>query len=302
MTWFHLLTPLAEGPSLFVSTLKFLAVLGAAFLGGFLIGLLVQALARLLSGQKIPPPFLQLIRLLAAVATGLLVWVLIKGDGGPNWGGGAGGNGQSKSGGSGNESDSSTTGSSSLINASNSSENNSATSSSPSAATVDKTKKQLDVMLLEDNADGVGSQASGAKDRLFQIDRSQKPQTSDELKDALLKLRGKLQLTENSQDALRSAGVPQDVLEQLKTLRGKKFATKKLLADELHNILAQVQINQWQDVILNHAERDGTAPNLESIYLLPQGPRHPSKKSGLIRDLVNWGKDEEFDVDVTKVK
>jgi hypothetical protein len=70
---------------------KVLAVLASALLGGFLVGLLLQVLVKAVSGQKVPRRILQVMRLLGAVAAGLLVAALLGGGGGWGWGRGSGG-------------------------------------------------------------------------------------------------------------------------------------------------------------------------------------------------------------------
>src|SRR5262249_13732170 len=68
--------------------LRGLAVLGAAALGGFLAGLILQVAAKLLAAQKVPRQLLQVARAIGAVTVGVLVaFILFHGAGG---GGGSG--------------------------------------------------------------------------------------------------------------------------------------------------------------------------------------------------------------------
>lgn len=71
-----------------------LAVIGAAALGGFGSGLVLQISARLTTTRSVPRPVLRLVRLLGAVACGLLVaWALFHA-GGPGGGGSGTGGGK----------------------------------------------------------------------------------------------------------------------------------------------------------------------------------------------------------------
>jgi hypothetical protein len=67
-----------------------LAVVGAAVLGGFGTGAIVQGIAKLMSGTRVPTVPLQLIRVLAALATGWIVFLVIAGHGGSGLGGNGG--------------------------------------------------------------------------------------------------------------------------------------------------------------------------------------------------------------------
>lgn len=68
-----------------------LAVAGAAFLGGLLVSLLSQLLARMLTAKAIPRPALNFLRILGGLAAGVLVWMVLfrsaGGGGGWGWGG-----------------------------------------------------------------------------------------------------------------------------------------------------------------------------------------------------------------------
>ena len=66
---------------------KMLAIVGGAALGAVAAGLLIQALARLLGGQKVPRGGLIVIRLLGAVTAGWLVALLVLGGSGSGMGG-----------------------------------------------------------------------------------------------------------------------------------------------------------------------------------------------------------------------
>ncbi len=85
-------------PALAVDTERFgivvrgLAVVGSGVLGGFGIGLLLQGIAKLTTGQKVPRMPLQLVRVLGAVTTGWAAFLLMAGSGGSGFGG-PGGNG-----------------------------------------------------------------------------------------------------------------------------------------------------------------------------------------------------------------
>jgi hypothetical protein len=66
-----------------------LAVAGGAFLGGLLIGLLTQVLAKMLTTRSVPRAALTFVRLLGAVVGGVLVWMMLFGSssgGGDGWG------------------------------------------------------------------------------------------------------------------------------------------------------------------------------------------------------------------------
>src|SRR5262245_7662100 len=78
-------------PDIGMLLLKWLAVIGGAALGGLLSGLLLQLLGRALFHRAIPKPALKLVRLLGAVALGLLVWFWVFGAGGMGGLGGSGG-------------------------------------------------------------------------------------------------------------------------------------------------------------------------------------------------------------------
>ncbi len=73
--------------------LRVLAVIGAAALGGFGAGLLLQVSARLLAAQKVPRPILQFVRVLGAITLGLVVAFLLFRSAGPGGWGGPGGSG-----------------------------------------------------------------------------------------------------------------------------------------------------------------------------------------------------------------
>jgi hypothetical protein len=74
---------------------KVLAVVGGAVLGAWLVGLAVRLLVKALSGQTVPNGALMVVRLLAAVACGWLVAILLFGGTGTGWGFfGGGGNGK----------------------------------------------------------------------------------------------------------------------------------------------------------------------------------------------------------------
>jgi hypothetical protein len=64
-----------------------LAVIGAAALGGFGAGLIVQLSARLMTTRRVPRPVLRLVRLLGAITCGLLVAMALFRSGGPGGGG-----------------------------------------------------------------------------------------------------------------------------------------------------------------------------------------------------------------------
>jgi hypothetical protein len=65
---------------------KILAVVGGASLGALVIGWTVRLIAKALFVQQIPPSVLNVVRVIAGVASGLLVWALL----GPNLGPGKG--------------------------------------------------------------------------------------------------------------------------------------------------------------------------------------------------------------------
>jgi len=74
--------------------LRGLAVIGAAALGGFGAGLVVQISARLTTTRQAPRPVLRLIRILGAIACGLLVAFALFHAGGPGGGGSGTGGGK----------------------------------------------------------------------------------------------------------------------------------------------------------------------------------------------------------------
>jgi len=71
-----------------------LAVIGAAALGGFGAGLIVQISARLTTTRQVPRPVLRIIRLLGAITCGLLVAYALFHSGGPGGGGSGEGGGK----------------------------------------------------------------------------------------------------------------------------------------------------------------------------------------------------------------
>lgn len=74
-----------------------LAVAGAAFLGGLLVGIVTQVLARMLTAKSVPAKPLNFLRLLGALAAGTLAaMVLFSTGGGGGWGLGGGGDGPGK--------------------------------------------------------------------------------------------------------------------------------------------------------------------------------------------------------------
>jgi hypothetical protein len=74
--------------------LRGLAVIGAAALGGFLAGLIVQLVARSTTTRKAPPSVVRVMRLLGAVTSGILVAYLLFHAGGPGGGGSGSGGGK----------------------------------------------------------------------------------------------------------------------------------------------------------------------------------------------------------------
>jgi hypothetical protein len=66
---------------------RLLAVVGGAALGGFGIGFLVRLAGRFLGARTVPRTMLNLVRLLAAVVAGWVVWLLVFGTGGAGIGG-----------------------------------------------------------------------------------------------------------------------------------------------------------------------------------------------------------------------
>jgi len=90
-----------EGPLLFLPSgnlgdwlMRGLAVVGAAALGGFGAGLILQLSARLTTTRPAPRPVLRLVRILGAIACGLLVATLLFHAGGPGGGGSGTGGGK----------------------------------------------------------------------------------------------------------------------------------------------------------------------------------------------------------------
>jgi hypothetical protein len=74
--------------------LRGLAVLGAAALGGFLAGLIVQISARMTTTKKAPPAIVRLMRVLGAITLGLLAAFALFHAGGPGGGGSGQGGGK----------------------------------------------------------------------------------------------------------------------------------------------------------------------------------------------------------------
>ncbi|MFL5245919.1 MAG: hypothetical protein ACJ8FY_27940 [Gemmataceae bacterium] len=83
---------LAVGPDNGLGDLlvKALAVLGAAAVGAFGMGLATQVVARLIRAKPLPRPVLTTVRLMAAVVAGWLVALLLFHSGGSGWGWGSG--------------------------------------------------------------------------------------------------------------------------------------------------------------------------------------------------------------------
>jgi hypothetical protein len=75
---------------------RLLAVVGGAALGAFAVGLLIRLAGRWMGVRRVPGTMVTVVRLLAAVVAGWLVWLLVFGTGG----GGLGGPGGSGIGGS----------------------------------------------------------------------------------------------------------------------------------------------------------------------------------------------------------
>ena len=69
--------------------LRILAVVGTAAVGGFLIGLITQALSRMMTTRPIPRLPLNIIRVLGAIVCGWIAYLLLIGGsgGGSGWGG-----------------------------------------------------------------------------------------------------------------------------------------------------------------------------------------------------------------------
>jgi hypothetical protein len=74
--------------------LRGLAVIGAAALGGFLAGLIVQLAARSTTTRKAPPSVVRVMRILGAITCGVLVAFLLFHAGGPGGGGSGSGGGK----------------------------------------------------------------------------------------------------------------------------------------------------------------------------------------------------------------
>jgi hypothetical protein len=86
---------LAVGPDNRLGDLlvKALAVLGAAALGAFGMGLATQVVSRLIRAKPLPRPVLTTVRLMAAVVAGWLVALMLFHSGGSGWGWGSGSGG-----------------------------------------------------------------------------------------------------------------------------------------------------------------------------------------------------------------
>jgi len=84
LIWAQASPPIVE-PTLNV-VIKGFAIVGAAVLGGLAIGLFVQLLVRLFSGQRLPKVPLTLVRLLGGVTCGLLAGWWLFGPGGSGFG------------------------------------------------------------------------------------------------------------------------------------------------------------------------------------------------------------------------
>jgi len=72
---------------------KGLVAAGAAGLGALVVGVIVPLFARVLSGRRVPPRVMLSIRLLTAVTSGWITWLVLSGSGGYGIGGMGGGNG-----------------------------------------------------------------------------------------------------------------------------------------------------------------------------------------------------------------
>ena len=86
--------PILPGDNLGDWLLRGLAVIGAAAVGGFGAGLIVQISARLTTTRQVPRPVLRLIRLLGAITCGLLAAYALFHSGGPGGGGSGEGGGK----------------------------------------------------------------------------------------------------------------------------------------------------------------------------------------------------------------
>jgi hypothetical protein len=91
MTTFLFVLLADETPETYGKGVKFLAVLGGAVVGGFLVGFLCSLMARALSGQKMNAWALRIVRILGAIISGWIMWWFIFGPGGGfGWPGGPG--------------------------------------------------------------------------------------------------------------------------------------------------------------------------------------------------------------------
>jgi hypothetical protein len=152
-----------------------LAVVGGAVIGGFLVGLIAQGVAKLLGAQKIPRPALHIIRLLAAVATGWIMVLIMLNPGGSGFGG-PGGDGILPGGrGSGTGSKSSSAGESAV--ASTSSPSSSSPRYDPDAHVID-----VDLLDVEKPSDK----------KLFRIKGTEKRLTADELREEIPRIKEKM--------------------------------------------------------------------------------------------------------------
>jgi len=83
---------LAVGPENRLGDLlvRVLAVLGAAAVGGFGMGLATKVVARLIRSKPLPRPVMTVTRLMSAIVAGWLMAMLLFGTGGSGWGWGTG--------------------------------------------------------------------------------------------------------------------------------------------------------------------------------------------------------------------
>jgi len=207
------LSPLAVDTERLGIVVRGLAVVGGAVLGGFGVGAAVQGGAKLLSGQKVPRGALQMIRALAALATGWIAFLIIAGSGGSGLGGPGGdgflpgGDGSGKSSAKGSPSESVASGS---------------PSSSSESPTYNPDAHTLDVELL-DVKDPIKQK------RVFRIKGTKEALTDEEL---VGKLRGLREQQMPKLDTVNLEPVGKDypsefapMIQNLKQLAGEEKIT-----------------------------------------------------------------------------
>jgi len=83
---------------------------------------------------------------------------------------------------------------------------------------------------------------------------------------------------------LKEAGLPTELLDQLKTLKGEEYGTALDLTNALKVKIAEKLVSKYQDVILKHTETSGKFSGLTYIEFLKHLLTHYTGKIFLIED------------------